>query len=138
MVIWLTGQPGSGKTTLSLEIKKHFPQIVILDGDRLRRTHKNKDYSRKGREKNIRYAQGIARSSAEFDFDVVVALVAPYRELRESFKKELNVHEFYLVSKRDLRKQFHTGEYEEPLDNFTLVDTDKSIDECVELILSKI
>jgi len=41
-VIWLTGIPGSGKTTLALELKKFYDQkglpIDILDGDEVRKT----------------------------------------------------------------------------------------------------
>ena len=41
-VIWLTGIPGSGKTTLALELNKFYEQkglpIEILDGDEVRKT----------------------------------------------------------------------------------------------------
>ena len=59
MIIWLTGQPGSGKTTLANELiihlKKSNPSIKIinLDGDDLRNISRNKDYSKEGRIKNI-------------------------------------------------------------------------------------
>jgi adenylylsulfate kinase-like enzyme len=54
MIFWLTGQPGSGKTTLANEIisqiKKNDSSIKIinLDGDDLRNINKNKDYSKEG------------------------------------------------------------------------------------------
>ena len=47
MIIWLTGQPGSGKTTLanllvqSLEKKSTNLKIINLDGDDLRSINKN-------------------------------------------------------------------------------------------------
>ena len=59
MVIWLTGQPGSGKTTLANELLLYFKKegtpkrIINLDGDDLRNINKNKDYSKEGRIKNI-------------------------------------------------------------------------------------
>ena len=66
-IIWLTGQPGSGKTTLANLLKKHFntsesyknKTVVIVDGDDLRDITVNKDYSRKGRENNIKTAQKL-------------------------------------------------------------------------------
>ena len=67
MIIWLTGQPGSGKTTLAKEfierIKKDTNSIKIinLDGDDLRSINKNQDYSKEGRIKNISTAISIMR-----------------------------------------------------------------------------
>ena len=55
MIIWLTGQPGSGKTTLANQLIKSLTQnnknikILNIDGDDLRALNKNKDYSKKGR-----------------------------------------------------------------------------------------
>ena len=55
MIIWITGQPGSGKTTLAKAfinfISKQNPasKIINIDGDDLRSISKNKDYSKKGR-----------------------------------------------------------------------------------------
>jgi len=41
-VIWLTGIPGSGKTTLAIELQKYYQQnglpVEILDGDEIRKT----------------------------------------------------------------------------------------------------
>ena len=52
MIIWLTGQPGSGKTTICkeiLELKDN--RIFHIDGDDLRDLFENKDYSEQGRRK---------------------------------------------------------------------------------------
>jgi len=89
-IIWLTGQPGSGKTTLANHLKEKLEKdnpsknVIIVDGDDLRDITTNKDYSRKGREKNIRTAQKIAQFLYNKKFIVLVALVAPYRNIRES------------------------------------------------------
>ena len=52
MIYWLTGQPGSGKTTICkeiLELKDY--RIFHIDGDDLRDLFDNKDYSESGRRK---------------------------------------------------------------------------------------
>ena len=66
MIIWLTGQPGSGKTTLANMLMKVLSDnrnsnLINLDGDDLRKINKNKDYSKEGRIKNISTAISIVR-----------------------------------------------------------------------------
>ena len=101
-IIWLTGQPGSGKTTIALSLEKKIKfedtskKIMIIDGDDLRDITINKDYSKKGREKNITTAQKIAHFLFNKNFIVIVSLVAPYKELREEFKSIAPVLEVYL------------------------------------------
>ena len=100
-IIWLTGQPGSGKTTLANELKiiliheKNSKDKMIVDGDDLRNITTNKDYSRKGRENNIRTAQKIAKFLFDKNFFTIVSLVAPYRAIREEFKKIAPVFEIF-------------------------------------------
>ena len=73
MIIWLTGQPGSGKTTLAnsvikvLKSEKSNIKIINLDGDDLRAINKNKDYSKEGRIKNISTAISIMRLIDSYD-----------------------------------------------------------------------
>ena len=48
MIIWLTGQPGSGKTTLANMLMKVLSDnrnsnLINLDGDDLRKINKNED-----------------------------------------------------------------------------------------------
>ena len=94
MIIWLTGQPGSGKTTLANSIidtlSKDKPdlEIINLDGDDLRNINKNKDYSKKGRIKNISTAISIMRFLANKGYLCVVSIVAPYKFLRDELKEE--------------------------------------------------
>ena len=59
-------------------------------------------------------------------FDVVVSLVSPYKEVRESFKEKMknNIREIY-VHTTDIRgrEDFHVKDYEVPTDEFIEVDT---------------
>ena len=60
---------------------------------------------------------------------VLVSLVSPYRDLRIG---EI----FYLNSTRPTEKEkYWVDNYETPLENFTEINTDKSIEECVDEIL---
>lgn len=130
-IYWFTGQPGAGKTVLSLMLKtvletEHNGKIFHIDGDELRRLFNNQKYGREGREENIKRAQDIAKFILAQGNSVIVSLVAPYKELRESFKEELGnlLVEFY-VHTTDIRgrEHFHTDEYEQPTDNYVDIDT---------------
>lgn len=93
MVIWFTGQPGSGKTTLAKEIirKLDHSKFVHIDGGDLRDLTDNKDYSINGRLLNIKFAQNLALFLERQNFIPVVSLVSPYKYLREELKEKTNV-----------------------------------------------
>ena len=145
MILWFTGQPGSGKTTLAerfikdklIGFMKIQPvRIVHIDGDDLREVVDNKDYSDKGRRENITLAMNIARFMDNKGFIVIVSLVSPYRDLREELKMERNIAEFYLHTTEIRGKEDYFAEgYEPPIHNFTDIDTNKPIEECVDEIL---
>jgi len=127
MIIWLTGQPGSGKTTLANSIidtlSKDKPdlEIINLDGDDLRNINKNKDYSKKGRIKNISTAISIMRFLANKGYLCVVSIVAPYKFLRDELKEEFPFIEVYLyTSEVRGREQYFAKDYEIPTDPKTL------------------
>jgi len=142
MVLWFTGQPGSGKTTLTKKfiddkligfMKVHPHKIVHIDGDDLRDIVDNKDYSEKGRRENINLAMNLARFMDNKGFTVIISLVAPYRDLREELKMERNVGEFYLhTTEIRGRENYFAEDYEPPLHNFTDINTNKSIEECLD------
>ena len=136
MIYWFTGQPGAGKTVLANKLKELLAtekrnwrkDVFHIDGDSLRELTLNKDYSEQGRLQNIKNAQIIANYLHHSQCDVVVSVVAPYREQREEFKKELGgcIVEFYVHTKsKRQRDSFKVKGYEEPLENFFDVDTTK-------------
>jgi len=134
MILWLTGQPGSGKTTLCNELSTslvsmgYCEKTFHIDGDDLRDVLDNKDYSEQGRRKNIQIAIDMARVMEHKGYCVLISLVSPYRELRYG-------DIFYLNTTRELRKEYWVDDYEPPLHNFTEINTDKSIEECIDEIL---
>ena len=145
MIIWLTGQPGSGKTTLANELIKVLTEnsesikIINLDGDDLRAINKNKDYSKEGRIKNISTAISIIRFLANKEYICVVSIVAPYRFLRDELKNEFRFLEVYLHTKEIRgRENFFAQDYEIPIDKEHLsIDTGKlTIKESLDEILN--
>lgn len=131
MIIWFTGQPGSGKTTLSEGLAHTMrdgrDKVAIVDGDDMRVIMENPGYDKAGRHTNIDRAQAVAAyldrdTSADY---VLVALVAPYREQRDHFRETHDVIEVY-VHTTDIRgrEEYHVDDYERPDgDHYIDIDT---------------
>lgn len=142
MIIWLTGQPGSGKTTLAHNLIKHLKEknnVINIDGDDLRLINKNIDYSKEGRIKNISSAISIARFLAVKDYICILSIVAPYRFLRDELKEDFPFLEVYLhTSEIRGRENYFADDYEIPVDpNHLSIDTGKfTIEESINEILN--
>ena len=142
MIIWLTGQPGSGKTTLANNIIKYLSQectkIIHLDGDDLRSINKNQDYSKQGRINNISTAISILRFLCNKKYLCVVSIVAPYAFLRDELKEDFEFIEVYLhTSEVRGRENYFAKDYEVPLSPSLKLDTgEKNIKECTDEILN--
>jgi adenylylsulfate kinase len=146
MIIWFTGQPNSGKTTLALELVHLLHEMrkditaTILDGDSLRKVTRNTDYTKDGRRRNVQTAITLAINSDSSNDYTVVSLVSPFRDLRESLKNNNKhvVKEVYLHSNR-LREGKMVDYYEPPLTNHLDIDTDRyTIQESIKMILEYI
>jgi len=132
-IYWFTGQPGAGKTVLSTLLrttleKTQNNKVFHVDGDDLRNLFNNQRYGIEGRIENIKRAQDISKFILNQGHDVVVSLVAPYKELRENFKKELgkSLVEIYVhTTEVRGREHYHISEYEKPTDNYIDIDTTK-------------
>jgi adenylylsulfate kinase-like enzyme len=139
MIIWIMGQPNSGKSTLSLHVEALLGSncVAVIDGDDIRKGTNNLDYTVEGRKKNIYLIQDLA---AQFDLPdpkkaVIVAAVSPYRDMREDFKKKNFVKEIYLFSERTNNNQ--VKEFEPPLKNALFLNTSRyGIELCAKRILN--
>lgn len=141
MIIWLTGQPGSGKTTIAKEILTTGPlcQWFHIDGDDIRELFDNKDYSETGRRKNIELAQQLAQYLNSKGKKVVVSLVSPYKDQRDKFKEKMgdNLVEVYVhTTEVRGRESFFVSDYQQPLENYLDLDTTNDVlEESVQKVL---
>ena len=138
-IYWFTGQPGAGKTTLAKGLMNRLSLVnfIHVDGDDIRDIFQNKDYSENGRRQNIQRAQDIAQFLNAKGNNVIVSLVSPYKDQRDTFKQNPNVVEIYVHTDEIRgREQFHVQNYEPPTENFIEINTtNTTVEECVEKII---
>lgn len=136
----LYGQPGSGKTCLSLKLANHLKTKHIIDGDIFRNIFENVNYSRQGREENISRANTVATYLHKTNNGhIILALVNPYQSLRDDLRlhNPYEVTEILLTTNRDLRKDYHVSDFEIGRPNVCL-NTDRPIEKTWESLLSQL
>jgi len=92
--VWFTGLSGSGKTTLSSALAKQLRKLdvptVVLDADLLRQGFcAGLGYSRADRIENVRRIAELASRLTRTGAIVLVAAIAPYRDIRASARKRI-------------------------------------------------
>jgi len=134
MIYWFTGQPGAGKTVQGKKLKEFLQtekrnwrkDVFHIDGDDLRALTINQDYSEEGRIQNNRNAQLLAHFLQNKGCDVVVTLVSPYKDIRDSFKEFIgdDIVEIYVhTNRKRQREQYKVDNYQAPEEKFFDVDT---------------
>jgi len=161
-VLWFTGLPCSGKTTLAdivyRELKKKGINCVRLDGDIVRKSIcRDLGFSKTDRAENLRRVMYVAKLLSQQNVAVLASFVSPYQYMREMIRENVtNYIEVYIdcdikeCIKRDVKGMYKKALHGE-IENFTgisdvyqtplypeiTVCTDiKSIDECVDKIMN--
>jgi len=162
-VLWFTGLPSSGKSTLAHQLERSLfdrgCNAYVLDGDNLRhRLNKDLSFSPEDRQENIRRIGEVANLFADSGTIVIAAFISPYREDREQARALNEPGRFFEVyckcsletcedrDPKGLYKRARKGEvkaftgvsapYQEPENPEIIIETDEqSLDECVLKIL---
>ena len=87
-VLWFTGLPSSGKTTLALELEQLLfakgYQVFVLDGDNIRgRLNADLGFGSGDRSENIRRVSEVASLFADAGIIVISAFISPFHDDRE-------------------------------------------------------
>ncbi len=154
IAIWITGLPGSGKSTVADSLKKAHPEFIILRMDEMRKiVTPEPTYSESEREIVYRSLVYLAKTLTELGHDVIIdstgnlrrwrelarQLISRYVEVYircpielciEREKQRLEAHE----APEDIYKKGAAGwpvpgmvvPYEEPMNPEIVMDTDKT------------
>jgi adenylylsulfate kinase len=163
VVLWFTGLPSSGKSTIANEVAFQLHQMgrfsYVLDGDNIRHgLNKDLGFSPEDREENIRRISEVAHLFADSGAIAITAFVSPYRKDRDFCRQLMSDGRFIeILVKADLKtceerdpkgmyKKAIKGEikeftgisapYEEPLRPEIVLDTDSfSIEEETRMVM---
>ncbi|MCF7514997.1 adenylyl-sulfate kinase [Pseudoalteromonas sp. L23] len=102
MIIWVTGLPGSGKTTFASELSKMLKNNgvtpVTLDGDELRQALNNFSYDSTDRLALAKTYSKLAKLMSDQGHVVIVATVSLFNEVQLWNRKNNNCYIEVLIS----------------------------------------
>ena len=142
-VLWMTGLPCSGKTTIARKLRELYPKLVMLDGDELRAQSSSNDFSREGINENNRKVANMAKDFS-MSKPVCVSLVSPFKENREDARKIIGDNKFIeahikcslsICEERDVKGMYKKARRNE-IKDFIGIDTDYEIPDNPELIVN--
>lgn len=161
-VLWFTGYPSSGKSTIAHALEKRLYELsfrtFVMDGDNIRHgLCGDLGFSEKDREENIRRIGEVAKLFVEAGVIVLAAFVSPFRRDRERARGLLLHGDFLEIycrcplavcEERDPKKLYEraraggikeftgvSSPYEEPINPELILDTNiLAVEGCVERI----
>jgi adenylylsulfate kinase len=164
LILWFTGLPSSGKSTLANEVEKRLissgVRTYILDGDNIRvGLCKDLGFSEDDRAENIRRIGEVSKLFVHAGCIVLSAFVSPYRRDRDAVRALVDEGEFVEVfvsaslevcEQRDVKGLYKKARegvikgftgiddpYEEPLKPEIVIKTDRiGLEEGTDLIIS--
>ena len=91
-VIWITGLPGSGKTTIARgvaeKLKEKGLKVELLDGDEVRKwLSPEAGFTREDRTRHLIRVAHVAKLLARNGVAVIASFVSPYRDVREKARQ---------------------------------------------------
>jgi len=93
-VIWMTGLPCSGKSSIARKFGETISNLAVLDGDELREWLSPKDFSREGRNEHNKKVAFLAKLLLNHNVPVCVSLISPYFGNRETARKIIGDKQF--------------------------------------------
>lgn len=161
-VIWMTGLPAAGKSTIAMQLERRLHergvQSYVLDGDNLRTgLCRDLGFSDRDRSENIRRVGEVATLFADAGVVAIAAFISPSRADRDIARRSAGdlFHEVFVKADasvceaRDPKGHYAqarageipgftgiTGEYEPPLAPNLVLDTERlSLDAAVSALL---
>jgi adenylylsulfate kinase len=93
-VVWLTGLPASGKTTVALDLEKELRdrglRVEVMDGDEVRKgLSRDLGFSKDDREIHAMRVAYVSKLLSRNGVAVIVSLISPYRSFRKAIREDI-------------------------------------------------
>jgi adenylyl-sulfate kinase len=119
----MTGLPGSGKTTIALEVERRLKgmgrNVEILDGDEVRKgLSSDLGFSKEDRQQHAKRVTFVAKVLSRNDVIVLVGLISPFRAFRQFAREEIGdfIEVFVDTSLDECIRRDPKGLYKKALD----------------------
>ena len=163
VVLWFTGLPSSGKSTIAHEVEERLHQIgcrtFVFDGDNVRHgLCSDLGFSKEDRTENIRRIGEMVKLFTEAGVISLTAFISPFKKDRQRIRElvhgdfieiycrcplevceQREVKGHYKKARAGIIKDFTgiSSPYEEPENPEVLLNTgESSLEECVEMIMN--
>jgi adenylylsulfate kinase len=148
-VVWLTGLPASGKTTIAISLEEKLRsnglRVEVMDGDEVRKgLSRDLGFSKEDREKHAMRVAYVSKLLARNGVAVIVALISPYRSFREVIRSDIEhfIEVFVQCPVEECAKRDPKGLYAKAfageVKDFTGVDDPYEEPENPELVLDTV
>ena len=102
VLVWLTGLPSSGKSTIAFTVEHALIEqghlAYVLDGDNIRHgLNKNLGFSEEDRSENIRRIGEVGKLFADCGVITLSSFVSPYRKDRDEVRASMDAGDFLEV-----------------------------------------
>ncbi|MDW7998698.1 MAG: adenylyl-sulfate kinase, partial [Thermodesulfovibrio sp.] len=99
IVVWFTGLPSSGKSTIAHAVEKRLYEMGVrtytFDGDNIRQgLCSDLGFSKEDREENLRRIAEVIKLFLDAGVVVLAAFVSPFKEHREKVRKIVGEEDF--------------------------------------------
>ncbi len=132
-VLWFTGLPAAGKTTLALAVFKELERkglkVEHLDGDNIRNIFPKTGFSKEERDRHIKRVGFLASKLEKNRVFVIASFISPYREVRDFIRNELcnNFIEIHVATPLNVCEQrdpkgLYAKARKKEITNFTGID----------------
>jgi adenylylsulfate kinase len=100
-VLWITGLPGSGKTSIAKKINNHYKKknfdFLEISGDEIRKVLKFDNYDKKSRNQYAKSYARVCKILSEKGVNVIFSTVSLFHEIHKWNKKNIkNYKEVYI------------------------------------------